>query len=366
MRTGLFGMTLATTIVLGGCGVELQKYNAQVARADKLGSHLKKTLDRLDYLEAKEALAQKKTRKARTGDVERMTRLATEIARVRTTLHRRERTLAACRATRTKIRRSPPISHTIRTSACDLRGVTVAVGQGLLVRTAGPATQRSRARTQIRAALSKELAAITQCYLKATQRKKRAIPGRLVVTLRVDKRGRAKGVKAAHRGLRARRVVKCVLKTLRGLRVVDLKGPAFAVVPLRFGRSKVFVRSTRCGGRAHKKPSRAILDRICKRHRSEIQYCFISSGLPAKKLRKARVKVAFTVLASGKVGPVSLVSSTDGHATTNACILRAVKRWRFPRPKGNTPLMTPEFRWRKAPGKRRRRRRRRPRRRRNR
>ncbi len=365
MRMGLCWAMLVLVPVLGGCGVPLQKYNAQIARADRLKVHLQKKMDRIDTLEAKEALGRKKTRKSQTGDVKRLTRLATEIARVRTALGHKERALSTCRATRGKSAPTVPITHTIRASKCDHYGVTVAVGEGLMVRVVDPTAQRlhPRARARIRAVLSRALARglapIAQCYLKETRRSKRTVRGQLVVTLRVDKRGRVRGVKAAHKGLRARRVIKCALKALGKLRVDGLKGTAFAVVPLRFGRSKAFVISPKgCSGKSQSSPSRAAIDRIIRRHHGEIQYCFISSGLPARKLAWARVKVAFSILATGKVGPVSVVSSTEGHAATCACIQRAVKRWKFPPPKGSTPLMTPQFRWYKPRDKRRRRRRR--------
>lgn len=356
MRFGMWGTTLALAIVLGACGISKKKYFAQVARANKLEIHLKKKLDRIDYLEGKAKLAHTKIRKARRSDVDRLTRLVAEIARVRKAMGKKERALSRCRASRAVIPKSPPISLTLRGSKCDAQGVTVTLGKGLLVRGVGTAAQRARARSQIRAAVSKALPPIAKCYLKATTRKKRIMEGQLVVTLRVDKRGRARRVKAAHRGLKPRGVVTCAVKALRRMRLTDRTGPIFAALPLHFGRSIPFV--TSCGSRGGAAFTRLVFNRVIRSQRSAIQYCFISSGLPVKKLRKARVKVAFTILASGKVGPVSVVSSTLTHAATKACILRTVKRWKFPRPKGAVPLMTPEFRWRKKPRRRGRRRRR--------
>lgn len=209
MRLGMWGTTLVLTIVLGACGISNTKYYAQVARANKLEIHLKRKLDRIDFLEAKEKLARTQVRKARHADVERMTRLVAELARVREAMGKKERTLSRCRASRAVVPRSPAIS---------------------------------------------------------------------------------------------------------------------------------------------------LIHGVIKSHRSAIQSCFISSGLPVKKLRKSRMKVAFTILANGTVGPVTVVSSTRAHATTQACILRTVKRWKFPRPMGAVGLMTHEFRWRKEPRRRRRRR----------
>jgi len=360
MQIRLWGTTLAIVIVLGGCGVPKQQYFAQVARANRLEIHLKKKLDRIDYLEAKDRLAQTRVQKDSNEDVQRLTRLVAEVERVRTALYNKERTLSRCLNTRVAVRPPPPIRHTLRASKCDTRGVTVTVGQGLLMRGTGTAAERTRARSLIRAALGKVLPPITQCYLKATSRKKRAtrpLEGQLVVTLRLDNRGRARGVQAAHRALGAGRVIRCAVKALRQLRVDGLQGPFFAAVPLLFGRSKGFVST--CGATTAAVASRALIDGVIKRNRSAIQYCFISSGMPGKELRRARVKIAFSVLPSGQVGPVKLVSSVLANAATNACILRTVKRWKFPRARSASPLVTPEFHWRKKNDPRRRRRRRR-------
>jgi len=359
MRNGVFWAALVTVTIFCACGVPNRKYYTQVARANKLEIHLRMKLDRIDFLEAKEKLARKKVREGRKADLERLTRLTTGLALVRAALLEKKRALSQCRATRAKVRRPPPVSLTIRASKCDKHGVTVALGEGMILRSVGPATRRSRARSRVRAALRQVLPPIARCYLKATTQKPQAIPGNLVVTLRIDKRGRARRVRAVHRGLPARRVVRCVLKALRRLKVADLDGPFFAALPLRFGRSKTLAETLAkaCAKRDRSGVDRATIDRIINSHRGAIQYCFIGSGLPAKKLRKARVKVAFTILATGRVGPVTVVSSVLAHAGCNACILRTVKRWRFPRPDSTTPMVTPEFRWRKKRRRRRRRRR---------
>ena len=67
MRNGQWWATVLIPVALGGCGIPKTQYYKQVARANRLEIHLKKKLDRVDFLEAKEKAARSQTRRARAG-----------------------------------------------------------------------------------------------------------------------------------------------------------------------------------------------------------------------------------------------------------------------------------------------------------
>jgi TonB family protein len=75
----------------------------------------------------------------------------------------------------------------------------------------------------------------------------------------------------------------------------------------------------------------------------EIQRCYTTIGLLARPGLAGRVKVRFTILPDGSVGQIDLVETTLSHPPTERCILAAVKRWRFPKPEGQTPVVTYPF-----------------------
>lgn len=87
----------------------------------------------------------------------------------------------------------------------------------------------------------------------------------------------------------------------------------------------------------------ATIRRVVRRHLSQIKYCYLSIGLPAKPDLAGMVKVSWTIKPSGSVGQVSVVSSTLSHPATERCIKSAVKRWRFPKPEGSMPFITYPF-----------------------
>ncbi len=358
MRSGLWSTTALITLTLGGCGIPQAQYDRQVARAARLEAHLKKKLDRVDYLEAKDKAAQRSTRRFRTGDVARMTRLSKALARVRAALYKKEKALSACRSTRVRVAKPKPVKHSVSGAMKNGRrmGVTLALAEGLLIRAATPGARIPLIRRQLCKGLGQVLPSMTRCAAKVFRKGRGAVQGQLTATLRIDRRGRARGVKVVHKTRSVRRYAKCVRKGLRQLRLHGASA-VFMVLPLRLRTNSV---STPRVSTPPCLSARAV-HRILKRHQVAIQFCFIRTGLPAKQLRKARVKVAFIVGKSGAPGPVNVVSSVLQNASLNKCIRSKVSKIRFPRSDTATPLMQPEFRWIRPKTKRRRRRRRRKR-----
>jgi len=88
----------------------------------------------------------------------------------------------------------------------------------------------------------------------------------------------------------------------------------------------------------------ATVKRVVRQHLVEIKYCYQSVGLPAHPRLKGDVKMAWTITASGMAGKVAISASTLRHGSTETCLKRSVRRWRYPKPEGvNLPSVTCSF-----------------------
>lgn len=76
-----------------------------------------------------------------------------------------------------------------------------------------------------------------------------------------------------------------------------------------------------------------IIRRIIRRHINEIKYCY-SKELQSDESLSGRVIVGFTIAGTGQVVVSKVESSTVGNRVVEQCIVRAVRRWLFPKPKG--------------------------------
>ena len=87
----------------------------------------------------------------------------------------------------------------------------------------------------------------------------------------------------------------------------------------------------------------ATIQRVVRRSHSRIQHCYRSLGLKDKPQLKGTVKVSWTITSKGNVGLVQIMTSTLNHAATETCLTKAIRRLRFPRPKGAMPYITYPF-----------------------
>ena len=76
-----------------------------------------------------------------------------------------------------------------------------------------------------------------------------------------------------------------------------------------------------------------LIRRVVRRHINEIKYCY-HKNLSARPRLYGRLVVSFTIAASGRVVHSRLSSSTLAHRPTESCIVRATRRWLFPKPAG--------------------------------
>jgi TonB family protein len=73
--------------------------------------------------------------------------------------------------------------------------------------------------------------------------------------------------------------------------------------------------------------------RVIRRHRNEYVYCY-EKELNQKRDLAGKIKVKFIISGQGKVIAASVSESTMKNAKVENCLVRKVKRWRFPAPKG--------------------------------
>jgi TonB family protein len=76
-----------------------------------------------------------------------------------------------------------------------------------------------------------------------------------------------------------------------------------------------------------------IIRRIIRRHMNEVKFCY-EQELTKKSNLAGRLAVQFTIAASGEVLTSVLQSSTMGNISVENCVVKAVRRWEFPKPNG--------------------------------
>ncbi|PRP91770.1 FHA domain protein [Enhygromyxa salina] len=78
---------------------------------------------------------------------------------------------------------------------------------------------------------------------------------------------------------------------------------------------------------------RDIIRRIVRAHINEVRSCY-NSGLTKNPNLEGRVAVNFVITGTGKVGSSVVQESTIKDSSVSNCIAKAVKRWKFPKPRG--------------------------------
>jgi TonB family protein len=76
-----------------------------------------------------------------------------------------------------------------------------------------------------------------------------------------------------------------------------------------------------------------IIRRIVRAHINEVRHCY-NQGLSKDPNLKGRVAIQFTIGGSGKVPTAVVSQSTIKDASVGNCIAKAVRRWKFPKPRG--------------------------------
>ncbi|NVB37839.1 TonB family protein [Pseudenhygromyxa sp. WMMC2535] len=76
-----------------------------------------------------------------------------------------------------------------------------------------------------------------------------------------------------------------------------------------------------------------IIRRIVRAHINEVRSCY-NAGLTKDPNLQGRVAVNFVITGTGKVGSAVVQESTIKDKSVGNCIAKAVKRWKFPKPRG--------------------------------
>lgn len=85
-----------------------------------------------------------------------------------------------------------------------------------------------------------------------------------------------------------------------------------------------------------------IVRRINRRHANELRYCY-GKELQKKPDLAGTVEVTYTISLTGQVRAAALGPSTTGNAELDRCVVKAVKRWLYPKPKGELAQVTAKW-----------------------
>jgi TonB family protein len=78
---------------------------------------------------------------------------------------------------------------------------------------------------------------------------------------------------------------------------------------------------------------KAIIRRVIRRHINEWRYCYERELQPNPSL-SGRIITRFTIGPTGRVLTSRIEESTVGNAAVERCVAQALRRWRFPAPRG--------------------------------
>ena len=78
---------------------------------------------------------------------------------------------------------------------------------------------------------------------------------------------------------------------------------------------------------------REVILKVVKRHQSEIKYCYDAQLSQVRDLA-GKVAVLFVIDPGGAVSEAAIAESTLGSDPVEACMLGAIRRWKFPEPAG--------------------------------
>lgn len=76
-----------------------------------------------------------------------------------------------------------------------------------------------------------------------------------------------------------------------------------------------------------------IVGRIVRAHINEVRWCY-REVLAKKPELAGRLTVRFTIASTGKVSEAEVSGSTADDEGVGACVAKAIKRWKFPKPAG--------------------------------
>jgi TonB family protein len=81
-----------------------------------------------------------------------------------------------------------------------------------------------------------------------------------------------------------------------------------------------------------------IVRRVVRRHQNEVRLCYERELLHTPGLQ-GRVVVRFAISPAGEVGASAIQTSTVNSANVEECIVEAVRRWEFPKPRDDDGVM---------------------------
>ena len=99
------------------------------------------------------------------------------------------------------------------------------------------------------------------------------------------------------------------------------------------GRGKRVPRVRQAKAKVQGALDKDIIRRIVRAHINEVRACY-NQGLSRNPNLAGRVAVQFVITTTGKVGTSAVQSSSIKDNQVANCIAKAVKRWKFPKPRG--------------------------------
>lgn len=81
-----------------------------------------------------------------------------------------------------------------------------------------------------------------------------------------------------------------------------------------------------------------IIRRIVRAHINEVRHCY-AKGLARRPGIRGRVEIQFTIGGRGNVLASTVARSSLHDARVERCMSAAIRRWRFPKPKGGRDVV---------------------------
>ena len=232
-------------------------------------------------------------------------------------------------------------------------------GNGFRVNSGTPTVKGPLTSVLVSTQLNKQLKAVRACFSPALKGKPK-LEGKVLLQLIIDGQGKVRMPKVTQNTLKKVKVGKCLAAALmkcsfpapRNRKKVRVTWPLKVSVARASGGGGGGIGIGTIGtigrrGGSHGTRPRVILgrpavrgslngkviQRIVSRHINELRYCY-QKELQRTPALMGRMVFQFTISGTGHVVMAVIQSSTMKNKRIEVCTAKAVRRWRFPKPKG--------------------------------
>ena len=194
---------------------------------------------------------------------------------------------------------------------------------------------------EIRAVVRKKSAEVRYCYEDALSTVP-TLEGDVLVRFVISVTGAVASARVTSSTLGSEAVEECMIERVKAWTFPKVNGGGTVVVNYPFAFSSADGSAGKGSDRkvegvkrppVHGSLSKELIRRVVRANRGELRRCYEKQLRKNPKLR-GEVKVKFIIGGTGRIEGATVTQSTLRNAKVEACMVDAIKKWVFPKPKG--------------------------------